>query len=81
MTSVPFVDHQDLKQFANNDKPIKDFVRARFQDWYVEEICKQLERKVNEDIDMGMKMHEPLTAQWMIVELCNNLDNKIISKH
>ena len=32
------------------NKPAKDFVRARFQDWYGEEICKQLERKVNEDV-------------------------------
>ena len=48
------------------NKPAKDFVRARFQDWYGEEICKQLERKVNEDVDMGMKCMKPLTAQWMI---------------
>ena len=42
------------------NKPAKDFVRARFQDWCGEEICKQLERKVNEDVDTGMKCMKPL---------------------
>ena len=48
------------------NKPAKDFVRARFQNWYGEEICKQFESKVNEDVDMWMKCMKPPTAQWMI---------------
>ena len=48
------------------NKPAKDFVRAKFQDWYGDEICKQLEKGVNEDVDMRMSCMKPLTAQWMI---------------
>ena len=33
------------------NKPAKDFVRARFQDWYGDKICKQLEKGVNEDVE------------------------------
>jgi len=44
-------------------KPAKDFVRAKFQDWYGDEICKQLEKGVNEDVDMRMSCMKPLTAQ------------------
>jgi len=45
------MDRLQLLDFAVN-KPAKDFVRAKFQDWYGDEICKQLEQGVNEDVDM-----------------------------
>ena len=35
-------------------KPAKDFVKAKLRDWYGDEICKQLEQGVNEDVDMRM---------------------------
>ena len=48
------------------NKPAKDFVRAKFQDWYGDDICKQLEQGMNEIVDMQMSCMKRLTAQWMI---------------
>ena len=44
------------------NKPAKDVVRARFQEWYGNELCKQIEKGVNEDVDMRMSCMKPLAA-------------------
>jgi hypothetical protein len=49
--------------------PAKEQMRWKFQEWYGEIICKQLEDKVQELVDMRMK---PLSARW-IVETCQYL--------
>ena len=46
------------------NKPAKDFLQARFQQWYGAEICQQLERCVTEQVDMQMSVMKPLAAQW-----------------
>lgn len=38
------------------NKPAKDFLRARFQEWYGGEICQQLDRCVTEQVDMRMSV-------------------------
>ena len=48
------------------NKPAKDFVRAKFCDWYGGKICKQLEEEETEQVDMRMSTMKPLTAQWII---------------
>ena len=34
------------------NKPAKDFMRTKFQEWYGNIICKQLEDQVDEEVDM-----------------------------
>ena len=48
------------------NKPAKEFVRAKFRDWYGSKICKQLDECLNEEVDMKMSTMKPITAQWMI---------------
>ena len=54
------------------NKPAKDFLRERFQQWYGAEICQQLDRCVTEQVDMRMSVMKPLAAQW-VVELHSHL--------
>ena len=51
------------------NKPAKDFMRAKFQKWYSEIICKQLEDKVEEEVDLRLSIMKPLTARWTI-DMC-----------
>lgn len=48
------------------NKPAKDFLRTKFQEWYGLEICRQLERGVTEQVDLRMSTMKPVTAQCMI---------------
>ena len=48
------------------NKPAKDFLRSKFQEWYGLEIFRQLERGVREEVDLRMSIMKPVTAQWMI---------------
>lgn len=48
------------------NKPAKDFLRSKFQEWYGLEICRQLESGVTEEVDLRMSTMKPVTAQWMI---------------
>lgn len=51
------------------NKPVKDFVRAKFWDWYGSQIANnQLDEGLNEEVNiwLGMTMMKPITAQWMI---------------
>ena len=48
------------------NKPAKDFVRAKFRDWYSSQICKQLDDGLNEEGDVRMNTMKPITAHWMI---------------
>ena len=48
------------------NKPAKEFLRKEFQNWYAQQICKQLDEKVNEPVDLGMRIMKPLGAQWLV---------------
>ena len=48
------------------NKPAKDFMKRQFQNWYGEMICKQLEDKVEEEVDMRLSIMKPLSARWLI---------------
>jgi len=48
------------------NKAVKQFMRSEFQDWYGREICEQLERGVEEEVDLRLTIMKPLSAQWMV---------------
>ena len=48
------------------NKPAKDFVKERFQSWYAGIICKQLQDKIEEPVDLRLSIMKPLAAQWII---------------
>ncbi len=54
------------------NKPAKEQMRRKFQDWYGEIICKQLEDKVEELVDMRLSIVKPLSAKW-IIDTCDYL--------
>ena len=49
------------------NKPAKDFLRSKFQEWYGAEICKQLDKGMAEEVDIRMSTMKPVAAQWMKV--------------
>ena len=48
------------------NKPAKDFMKSRFQEWYSGIIRKQLDDGIEEDVDMRLSIMKPLSAQWII---------------
>ena len=48
------------------NKPAKDFIKRKFQQWYRALICKQLEDNVEEEVDMRLSIMKPLSATWII---------------
>ena len=48
------------------NKPAKDFMKRQFQNWYGEMICKKLEDKIEEEVDMRLSVMKPLSARWLI---------------
>ena len=48
------------------NKPAKDFVKNKFQEWYSNIILDQLDNGIDEDVDMSLSRMKPLTAKWMI---------------
>ena len=45
------------------NKPAKDYVRAKFREWYGSQIFKQLDDGIKEDVDMRMATMKPITAR------------------
>ena len=43
------------------NKPAKDFLRSKFQQWYRTEICLSLDKGMTE-----MSVKKPLAAQWVV---------------
>ncbi len=48
------------------NKPAKDFMKAKFQNWYSEIILEQLEKEKEQEVDMQLTVMKPLSAQWII---------------
>ena len=44
-------------------KPVKEFLRQEFQNWYAQQICKQPEEEID---DMSMCIMKPFCAQWLV---------------
>ena len=49
-------------------KAAKDFLQSQFQEWYSEQICKQLHgnKSATLPVDLWMSIVKPLGAKWMI---------------
>ena len=45
------------------NKPAKDFLRAKFHEWYGDQICKQLDDGITEAVDLRLSILKPLAAQ------------------
>ena len=55
------------------NKAVKDHLRKQFQDWYSDQVCKQLQRQPHKDptvltkpIDLCMNVVKPLSGKWMM---------------
>jgi hypothetical protein len=57
------------------NKPAKDYMRQKFQDWYGTIICKQLEDNIEEVVDLRLSVMKPLCAHW-----CIDLFHYLVSK-
>ena len=52
------------------NKPAKDFMKSKFQEWYSNIIWQQLENGIDEEVDMRLSVLKPLSAKW-IMEMHN----------
>ena len=49
------------------NKPVKDFMKAKFQKWYAEQVAKQLkDGEGTQPVDMRLSIMKPLSAQWLL---------------
>ena len=48
------------------NKAAKEFLRAKFQKWYAQEVCSQFQSGESTPIDFRMSVVKPLGLQWMI---------------
>ena len=48
------------------NKPAKDFLWSKFQQWYGTEIRQQLDKGMTEEVDVRMSVMKPLAAQWVV---------------
>ena len=50
------------------NKPVKDFIKQKFQEWYAEQIVQQKEdgSGIKPIADFPMRQMKPLGAKWMI---------------
>ena len=66
---------QPLDLSAN--KPTKDFMKRKFQEWYANIILQQLEDGVEEPVDMRLTVMKPLVSncKWAI-EMCDFLSSR-----
>ena len=48
-------------------KASKDFLRSKFQLWYAQEICSQLQGEAERKaVDLRLSAVKPLGARWMV---------------
>jgi len=52
---------QPLDRSVN--KPAKDFLRSKFQEYCGTEICNQLDKVMAEEVDIQISTMKPVTAQ------------------
>ena len=48
------------------NKPAKEFLRRKSQQWYSEEVHRQIENGKAGKVDLAMSIVKPLGAQWLI---------------
>jgi len=53
------------------NKPAKEFLREKFQDWYASQIIDQFDKDMQQ-VDMRLSIMKPLGARWLI-DLYNHI--------
>ena len=48
------------------NKPAKTFLHDKFQEWYAQQVCKQLEEGDQKMIDVRLSVMKPLGAKWLV---------------
>ena len=48
------------------NKPAKDFMKKKFQEWYANIILQQLESGITETVVMNLSVMKPLVTKWAI---------------
>ena len=64
------------------NKPVKDFLKEKFQKWYAEQVMSQLkDNKGTQPIDMRLSIMKPLSAQWLLSMFDHFKQRPDISRH
>ena len=63
------------------NKAAKEQMRWHFQEWYGAMICKQLEDKIEEVVDVRLSVMKPLSAKWIIKTCEYSSSNPCIIKN
>ena len=50
----------------STNKPAKDFMKKKFQEWYANIILQQLESRITEAVDIKLSVMKPLVSKWAI---------------
>ncbi len=50
------------------NKPAKEFLRRKFQQWYSDQVCGQIKNGTGEKVAVDLKLSiiKPLGARWLI---------------
>ena len=48
------------------NKSVKTFMRSNFQEWYGNAVHEQLQKGLNEDVDLRLEVIKPVFARWML---------------
>ena len=48
------------------NKPAKEFLRRKFQEWFANQIADQLESDDTQQVDMRLSIMKPLGARWLV---------------
>ena len=49
------------------NKAAKDFLRSKFQNWYAQQICSQIQGQAERrPVDLRLSVVKPLGANWMV---------------
>uniref|UniRef100_A0A1X7U120 DDE-1 domain-containing protein n=1 Tax=Amphimedon queenslandica TaxID=400682 RepID=A0A1X7U120_AMPQE len=48
------------------NKPAKDYMKTKFQEWYGDIIFKQLDDQIHKEVDMKLSTMKPIVSHWMI---------------
>lgn len=48
------------------NKPAKEYLRHKFQNWYSQQVVQQLENGIDEPVDLRLSILKPLNAGWLV---------------
>ena len=57
------------------NKPAKEFLRGKFQEWYASQIADQIDKQDTHQVDLRLSIMKPLGARWLVAlydHICAN---------